>query len=81
MIGAIPQGGHSLLVHLGCALTIPTPLGTSTAGCPWSSGSFLAIPHYVVLAFLALGAVIAVVVAWFAILFTNRYPRPLFNSR
>jgi hypothetical protein len=40
---------------------------------------FLAIPHYFVLAFLALGAVIAVVVAWFAILFTGRYPRPLFN--
>ena len=40
---------------------------------------FLAIPHYVVLAFLALGAIIAVVVAWFAILFTGRYPRPLFD--
>ena len=40
---------------------------------------FLAIPHYVVLFFLMIGAVVAVVIAWFAILFTGRYPEPLFN--
>jgi hypothetical protein len=40
---------------------------------------FLAIPHYVVLLFLNIGALIAAVVAWFAILFTGRYPRGLFN--
>jgi hypothetical protein len=39
----------------------------------------LALPHYVVLAFLYLGAVVAVVVAWFAILFTGRYPRGIFD--
>jgi hypothetical protein len=39
----------------------------------------LAIPHYVVLAVLWVGVVIAVVVAWFAILATGRYPRPLFE--
>ncbi len=39
----------------------------------------LAIPHYVVLLFLALGAVGAVIVAWFAILFTGTYPRALFG--
>jgi Domain of unknown function (DUF4389) len=39
----------------------------------------LAIPHYVVLAFLYLGVIIVVIVAWFAILFTGRYPRGLFN--
>ena len=39
----------------------------------------LAIPHYIVLAFLAIGAIVVWVVAWFAILFTGRYPRPLFN--
>ena len=36
----------------------------------------LAIPHYLVLAFLAIGAV---VIAWFSILFTGRYPRGLFE--
>ena len=40
---------------------------------------FLAIPHYVVLFFLSVGAVFAVVIAWFAILFTGRYPRGLFD--
>jgi Domain of unknown function (DUF4389) len=40
---------------------------------------FLAIPHYVVLFFLEIGAVVAVIIAWFAILFTGRYPRALFD--
>ena len=40
---------------------------------------FLAIPHYIVLFFLALGAVVSVIIAWFAILFTGRYPRALFD--
>jgi hypothetical protein len=39
----------------------------------------LAIPHYVVLFFLALGALAAIIIAWFAILFTGRYPRALFD--
>ena len=40
---------------------------------------FLAIPHYFVLAFLFLGALFAVLFAWFAILFTGRYPKGLFD--
>jgi hypothetical protein len=40
---------------------------------------FLAIPHYIVLFFLWIGAFFAVVFAWFAILFTGRYPRGLFD--
>jgi hypothetical protein len=40
---------------------------------------FLAIPHIIVLTVLGLGAVFAVVAAWFAILFTGRYPRVLFD--
>jgi Domain of unknown function (DUF4389) len=40
---------------------------------------FLAIPHYVVLFFLWIGAVVSIIVAWFAILFTGRYPRGLFD--
>lgn len=39
----------------------------------------LAIPHYIVLFFLVIGAVVAVIVAWFAILFTGTYPRSLFD--
>jgi hypothetical protein len=40
---------------------------------------FLSIPHYIVLACLAIAAFICVVLAWFAILFTGRYPRGLFD--
>jgi hypothetical protein len=40
---------------------------------------FLAIPHYFVLAFLVIAAFFCVVIAWFAILFTGRYPRGLFD--
>jgi len=39
----------------------------------------LAVPHYIVLFFLAIGAVVVVIIAWFAILFTGRYPRSLFD--
>jgi uncharacterized protein DUF4389 len=39
----------------------------------------LAIPHYVALFFLSIGAFICIVIAWFAILFTGRYPRGLFD--
>jgi hypothetical protein len=40
---------------------------------------FLAIPHYVALFFLGIAAVVVVIVAWFAILFTGRYPRGMFD--
>ena len=39
----------------------------------------LAIPHYILLTFLAIAAFFCVVIAWFAILFTGRYPRGLFG--
>ncbi len=39
----------------------------------------LAIPHYIVLAFLGIAAFVCIVIAWFAILFTGRYPRGLFE--
>jgi len=39
----------------------------------------LAIPHYIVLFFLDIAVLVAVIIAWFAILFTGRYPRDLFD--
>lgn len=39
----------------------------------------LAIPHYIVLVFLWLAALVAIIIAWFAILFTGTYPRGLFD--
>jgi hypothetical protein len=40
---------------------------------------FLAIPHYIILALLAVAVLVAVIIAWFAILFTGGYPRALFD--
>lgn len=39
----------------------------------------LVIPHLIVLVFLWLCGLVAVIVAWFAILFTGRYPLKLFD--
>jgi hypothetical protein len=39
----------------------------------------LAVPHYLVLAVLSIGALGAIIIAWFAILFTGRYPQGLFD--
>jgi hypothetical protein len=39
----------------------------------------LVIPHYIVLFFLGIAALVVVVIAWFAILFTGRYPRGMFD--
>lgn len=39
----------------------------------------LAIPHYIVLFFLNIAAFFVLIIVWFAILFTGRYPRSLFE--
>ena len=40
---------------------------------------FLAIPHVIILVFLDIAVIVVVIIAWFAILFTEHYPRELFN--
>ena len=40
---------------------------------------FLAIPHFIVLIFLSIAAVVAIIIAWFAILFTGLYPQGIFD--
>jgi hypothetical protein len=45
----------------------------------WLVKWLMAIPHYVVVVFLGVGFIVATVIAFFAILFTGRYPRGLFD--
>jgi hypothetical protein len=39
----------------------------------------LAIPHFIVLVLINVAAIVVVILAWFAILFTGRYPRGMFD--
>jgi hypothetical protein len=39
----------------------------------------LAIPHYIALLVLGIGALFVVLISWFAVLFTGRYPRGMFD--
>jgi hypothetical protein len=39
----------------------------------------LALPHLIILTVLYIAAVVVVIIAWFAILFTGRYPRGMFD--
>jgi hypothetical protein len=45
----------------------------------WLVKWLLAIPHFIVLFFLAVAFVVLTIVAFFAILFTGRYPRSIFD--
>ena len=71
-----PSTDEEQAVHL--ELVYPEPASELNRWLPLVKW-LLAIPHYILLAFLAVGAVFAVIAAWFAILFTGRYPRPLFD--
>jgi hypothetical protein len=65
--------------HQGVRLEIPYPdVARLSRGLPLVKW-LLALPHYIVLAFLYVGAFVAVVIAWFAILFTGRFPRGIFD--
>jgi len=62
------------------------PVSFSVAGFPetrdrWSVGLRLiyAIPQFIVLFFLGIAWAITVIIAWFAILFTGRYPEGLYT--
>ena len=66
---------RSRLTRCTCGPTLDEPLSRWLWLVKW----VLAIPHIVVLVFLWLAFVVVSVVAFFAILFTGRYPRALFD--
>src|SRR2546428_1308169 len=70
-----PSTDEEQAVHLDFAYPDARQLNRWLPLVKW----LLAIPHYVVLFFLWLGAVIAVIGAWVAILVTRPYPRGLFR--
>jgi Domain of unknown function (DUF4389) len=60
-------------------VTLAATLDPTLSRWQWLVKWFLAIPHFVVLAFLWVAFVVLSVVAFFAILFTGRYPRSIFD--
>lgn len=71
-----PSTDEEQAVHLNMAYPdVSTQLNRWLPLVKW----FLAVPHYIVLFFLGIAAIIVIILAWFAILFTGRCPRGLFN--
>ncbi len=70
-----PSTDEEQSVHLRYLYPQATELSRGLPLVKW----FLAIPHYIVLFFLHIGVFFAAIFAWFAILFTGRYPRGLFD--
>jgi hypothetical protein len=71
-----PSTDEEQAVHLD--LIYPdaqTQLGRGWPLIKW----FLSIPHYFVLFFLFIAVFVSWIIAWFAILFTGRYPKGLFD--
>ena len=71
-----PSTDEEQAVHL--EITYPDAPKDLKRGLPLVKW-FLAIPHYIVLFFLGIAAIVSIVIAWFVILFTGRYPRGLFD--
>ena len=70
-----PSGPPSPIYPAGLEVTYPSELNRWLPLVKW----LLAIPHYIVLAFVAFGAFFVSIYAFFAVLFTGRFPRGAFD--
>ena len=70
-----PSTDEDQAVRLELAYPDARHLGRGMPLIKW----LLAIPHFFVLAFLWLGVFFVTIIAWFAILFTGRYPQGMFD--
>ena len=70
-----PSTDEEQAVHFEMAYPDAQQLGRGMPLVKW----LLAFPHYIVLFFLHIAVIVCWIIAWFAILFTGRYPEGLFN--
>jgi hypothetical protein len=77
--GAGPGSAPGQRSGRGTPVTLSATLDPALSRWKWLVKWFLAIPHFIVLAFLWAAFVVLTVVAFFAILFTGRYPRGIFD--
>lgn len=75
MTDRYPSTDEEQSVHLNIEYPDATKLNRWLPLVKW----FLAIPHYIALLFLSIGVIFSVLISWFAILFTGKYPESLFK--
>ncbi len=70
-----PTGGTDNAAYPPIRLELPEPPATGSRKL--ALNFLLAIPHYLVLAVIGIGVALAAIGAWFAVLFTGRWPQGL----
>lgn len=78
-VGSPPPPPPLVPSGAGHPLRIEGRLDQSPSRWLWLVKWFLLIPHFIVVGFLSVAALVLTVVAFFAILFTGRYPRSIFD--
>lgn len=75
MTDVYPSTDEDQSVHIDMQYPDATSLNRWLPLVKW----FLAIPHIIVLCFLGVASFFVLIIAWFAILFTGKYPRGMFD--
>lgn len=77
--GAVGAAPRALVMSPGTPVVMTARLDPALSRGLWLIKWFLAIPHFIVLGFLWAAFGVTTIIAWFAILFTGKYPRGLFD--